>query len=236
MSSRPRAGTQPPLLLMHPPAAAISPTTNIRGYAFPFREDDIRALFRINLGVGIPQNILLHLAHGVARQFIDHEHPLRHLEFGEPPVERLQHGGFANAGALVADHDGGDALADIGVRHADHGGFDHARHGVDLALDFLGIDIEAAGNHEILAAAENVHITLVVDLAEIAGDEEAVVAEFRFCLLRHPPIALEDVRTVDLDHADGLARQLLAGLGIGDAHGDTGQRVADRPREALAII
>ena len=56
--------------------------------------------------------------------------------------------------------------------------FDHARHGVDLALDFLRVDVEAAGDHEILAAAENVHIALVVDLAEIAGDEEAVVAEF----------------------------------------------------------
>src|SRR5258708_10317186 len=108
------------------------------------------------------------------------------------------------------------------MRHADHGGFDHARHGVDLALDFLRIHVEAAGDHEILAAAENVHIAFAVDLAEIAGDEEAVVAEFGFGLLRHPPIALEDVRALDLDHPDYFACKLLAGFGIGDAHGDAG--------------
>src|SRR5256886_6725907 len=33
---------------------------------------------RVNLPVGIPQNILLHLAHRIARQIIDDEHPLRH--------------------------------------------------------------------------------------------------------------------------------------------------------------
>jgi hypothetical protein len=55
---------------------------------------------------------------------------------------------------------GRNALSEIGVRHADHGGFDHARHGVDLALDFLRVDVEAAGDHEILAAAEDVHIAL----------------------------------------------------------------------------
>src|SRR5206468_12434690 len=126
--------------------------------------------------------------------------------------------------------------AEIGMRHADHGGFDHARHGVDLALDFLRVDVEAAGDHQILAAAENVHIALVVDLAEIAGDEKAVVAEFGLGLLRHPPITLEYVRALDLDHADGVARNLLAGLGIGDAHGHAGQGMADRAGHALAVI
>ena len=33
----------------------------------------------------------------------------------------------------------------------------------------------------------------------------------------HPPIALEHVRTLDLDHTDGLARQFLSGFGIGAA-------------------
>src|SRR4029453_11416011 len=44
---------------------------------------------RINLRIRVPQNVLLHLAHGVARQLFHHEHPLRHLEFGEPPLEPL---------------------------------------------------------------------------------------------------------------------------------------------------
>src|SRR5260370_9938838 len=117
-------------------------------------------LLRINLRINIAQNILLHLAHGVARQFIDHDHPLRHLEFCQAPVERLQHRGLIYLRVLVADHDRGDALAEIGVRHADHGGFDHPRPGVDLAPDFLRLHVEAAGDHKILAAAENWHIAM----------------------------------------------------------------------------
>src|ERR1700682_6824127 len=179
------------------------------GAIVPHHHDE---LFRVNLRVCIPQYILLHLAHGVARQFVDHEHALRHLEFRQPPVERFQHARFGDFGALVADHDSGDALAEIGMRHADHGGFDHARHGVNLAFDFLRIHIEAAGDHEILAAAENVHVAVTVDLAEIAGDEEAVVAEFGLGLFRHPPVTPEDVRALDLDHPDGFGRQYFSGF------------------------
>jgi hypothetical protein len=52
---------------------------------------EVRASLAENLRVGIPQNILLHLAHGVARQIVDDEDALRHLELGKTPVERLQH-------------------------------------------------------------------------------------------------------------------------------------------------
>src|SRR5207248_11699920 len=161
---------------------------------------------------------------------------LRHFELREPSVERVQHARFGDIGVLVADQDRRDAFAEIGMRHANHGGFDYAGHGVDLALDFLRVDVEAAGDHQILAAAENVHIALVVDLAEIAGDEKAVVAEFGLGLLRHPPITLEYVRALDLDHPDGVVRNLLAGLGIGDAYGHAGQGMADRAGYALAYL
>src|SRR5262249_30226120 len=153
---------------------------------------------------------------------VDDEDALRHLELCQPAVERLQHRGLGDVGALVADENRRHAFAEIGMRNADHGGFDHARHGVDLALDFLRIDVEAAGDHEVLAAAEDMDVALVVDLAEVAGDEEAIGPEFRLGLLRHAPVALEYVRALDLDHADLVARQLLAGLGLGDAYGDAG--------------
>ena len=35
-------------------------------------------LLRVNLRVGLAQNVLLHLAHGVARQLVDEDHALRH--------------------------------------------------------------------------------------------------------------------------------------------------------------
>src|ERR1700730_16193514 len=50
-----------------------------------------KPLLRVNLRVGIAQDTLLHLAHRVARQFVDDDHPLRHLEFCEPALERVQH-------------------------------------------------------------------------------------------------------------------------------------------------
>ena len=46
--------------------------------------------------------------------------------------------------AGLRDDHGGHALAEIGVRDADHRALDDAGQGVDLALDFLGIDVEAA--------------------------------------------------------------------------------------------
>src|SRR6185437_9808135 len=106
----------------------------------------------------------------------------------------------------------------------------------DLTFDFLRIDVEAAGNHQGLAAAEDMDIAIAVDLAEIARDEEAVVAEFGPGLFRHPPIALEHVGSLDLDHSDAVARDLLAGFGIGDAHRHAGQLVADGAGHAVAII
>ena len=84
---------------------------------------------------------------------------------------------------------------------------------VDLVLDFLRVDVEAAGDDEVLAPADDVDIAVVVDLAEVAGDEVAVVAELGLRLFGHPPVALEDVRALDLDHADFAARERRAGLG-----------------------
>src|SRR6201996_7989906 len=120
-------------------------------------------LLRINILVLVAQHVLLHLAHGVARQLAHHEHALGHLELGEPAVEALEHAGLADIGARTTHHDSGDTLAEIGMRHADHGRFHHARHGVDLALDLLRIDVEAARDHQVLAASEDVDIALVVD-------------------------------------------------------------------------
>ena len=80
------------------------------------------------------------------------------------------------------------------------------------------------------------HVAAFVDLAEVAGDEEAVRAEFGRGLLRHPPIALEDVGPLHLDHADLAARQLGSGLGIGDAHAIRPAAGSPRCRHAIAVV
>ena len=61
-------------------------------------------------------------------------------------------------GLAALHHDGGDALAEIGMRHADDGALDDAGDRVDLALDLLRIDVVAAGDDEVLAAADDVDV------------------------------------------------------------------------------
>ena len=98
--------------------------------------------------------------------------------------------------------------------HADHRALDDPGQAVDLALHFLGIDVEAAADDQVLAAAQDMDIAARVDHAEIAGDEEAIGAELGLRLLRIAPIALEDVGALDLDHAGLAQRKLGAALRI----------------------
>src|SRR5690349_8957165 len=100
------------------------------------------------------------------------------------------------------------------MRDADHCGFHDAGYCIDLALNFLRIDVEAAGNYEVLAAPDDVDIAALVDLAQVAGDEEAVRAEFGGGFLRHPPVALKYVRPFHFDHADFALREHLAAFRV----------------------
>src|SRR6516225_4200506 len=102
------------------------------------------------------------------------------------------------------------------MRYADDRALHHARKPVDLALHLLGIDVVAAADDEILAAAQDMDIAALIDLAEIAGDEEAVGTELGRGLLGIAPIALEDVRPLDLDHPGLAAGQLAPALRLAD--------------------
>jgi len=88
------------------------------------------------------------------------------------------------------------------VRKADDSAFDNACQRVDLGFDLLWIDVEAAGDDQILAAAQDVDVTPVVDLAEIAGDEKTVGMKLGRRLFRHAPVALEHIGAAHLDIAD----------------------------------
>jgi hypothetical protein len=94
---------------------------------------------------------------------------------------------------------------------ADHGAFHDAGNVVDQAFDLFGIDVIAARDHQILVAPDDAQIAVIADLAQIAGDEEPVLAEFRGGLFRHLPIALKDVGAAHLDGADLALRQRRAG-------------------------
>ncbi|ESX22226.1 hypothetical protein X766_01885 [Mesorhizobium sp. LSJC255A00] len=133
-------------------------------------------------------------------------------------------------------HDSGDAFAEIGMGNSDDGTFQDAGNGVDLALDLLGIDVVAAGDNEILAAADDVDVAVRVDDAEVAGDEEAVLAKLRLGFFRRAPIAGKDIRTFDLDNADFTLAKRIAAVRVGDAQRNAGQREADRAGPTLALI
>ena len=122
------------------------------------------------------------------------------------------------------------------MRHPDDGAFQHAGLGVEEGLDLLGVDVVAAGDDQVLVAPDDVDMAVGVDPAQVAGDEEAVGAEFRRRPVRHPPVAQEDVRAAHLDLADLALRQGLAGVGVGDAQRHAGQRRADRAGAPLAVI
>src|SRR5690606_36382375 len=100
-------------------------------------------------------------------------------------------------------------------------------------LDLLRIDVEAAGDDEVLGAADDMNVAALIDRRDVAGDEEAVLAEFRGCLLRLAPVAAEDVRPLRLEHSDRAPRQRLPVL-VGNAHLDVGQGKAHRAGDALA--
>ena len=113
------------------------------------------------------------------------------------------------------------------MRHADDGALANARNRIEHFLDLLRIDVEAAGDDQVLGAADDGHAALCVDGANIAGDEPAVCGEVLARLLRHAPVALEDIGALHLENA-----RLLAA----DAHRHAGQREAHRARHARAVI
>src|ERR1700688_3363240 len=106
------------------------------------------------------------------------------------------------------------------MRDTENSAFEHALDRVDLSLDLLRIHIEAARNHQILGPPDDVDVATVVNMRQVAGDEIPIGAKLLLRLLRHPPIAGEDVRPLDLDDADLASLNRSAALKVGDAHAD----------------
>jgi len=181
------------------------------------------------------QQVLLHLAHGVARQFADHEAALGNLEIRQPAFQLRDHGVAVDAGARPGNDHRHAHFAEVRVRHAHQRAFGHAGQLVDVALDLGRVDVVAATDDQVLAAADDVDITALVDPADVAGLEPAVGSEFFFRLFRHAPVALEDVGALDLDGADLAAGQCLRVI-AGHAHADARQRKAHGAAAPLALL
>ena len=133
---------------------------------------------------------------------------------------------------LFGDEHGNHALAQVGVRRADHRRFRYSRYFIEPVLDFLRVDVEAAGDDQVLAAADQGHPALAVDAREVAGDEEAVVAHLLGRLLRQSPVARKQIRAANLQGAHFTRCHFDAVLAHGP-HFDPGQRETDRARHTL---
>src|SRR5205823_3184794 len=121
-----------------------------------------------------PQLALQHLAGRRARQWsFAHDDPARPLVACEALAARGVYGGCREPGARGDDH-GHYRLAPAFVGHAEHRRLRDALEPVDDLLDLLRVDVEAAGDDQILLPTRDGEVALLVDDAEVAGVQPAV--------------------------------------------------------------
>src|SRR6266852_6290889 len=111
-----------------------------------------------------------------------------------------------------------------------------AEHVFDLAR----VDVVAAADDELLGPADYAQVARVIEIADVAGPEVALLGERRRRRLGEVEIAAEHVGTLDEDlrallleanfdarqrHADG-SRAPLALVGVGNEHEGLGHPVA----------
>src|SRR3546814_12004370 len=79
---------------------------------------------------------------------------------------------------------------------------------VDRRLDFLAADILAAADDDVLLAVDDEQIAVLVEIAEVARTEIAIVEECRLRRRLIVPIALEIGDRADADFADPALRNV----------------------------
>src|SRR5690606_15084421 len=107
---------------------------------------------------------------------------------------------FAGDNGALDGHDAGaDQFAQHLVREPDHDDVEHGRMRVQPVLDLARIDVEAAADDQLLAPADDVDEPRIIDDAEVAGQEIAVLVERLRRLARLPVIAFHDAGPTDRD-------------------------------------
>ena len=111
-----------------------------------------------------PKDVFLHLGHRVARQFWHHDQPSGMLEPRERHLDRSHDLVQVELNAGFGHDYPNSGLTQVTVRHADDRAFQHTGLCIQHQFDFLGVDVVAAGNDQVLVAAKDVQITVFVDL------------------------------------------------------------------------
>ena len=122
------------------------------------------------------------------------------------------------AGRVGGHDDRPEHLAPPLVGHADHGRLLHGRVLLEDLLDLDGIDVLAAADDPVAPAPDEEQVALVVEAAEVAGAQPAVV------------VHEEEVGSTGDDLADA------GGVGRIDAHLDPGCRSAHGLEEVGATV
>ncbi|MNQ56253.1 hypothetical protein D3C85_703700 [compost metagenome] len=146
------------------------------------------------------------------------------------PRRMLQQFRFADAGAGFQLHVGHRQFADLVIGLANGGGHGHGRMLVQGFLDHLRVDVVAAADDQVLAAAGKPDVAIGVDTTEVAGIEPVAVDPDVLVLVRLQ-IALEYGHAAHAEVADlvggGVAQvaPLLVEhrylhLAVGHAHAD----------------
>lgn len=76
--------------------------------------------------------------------------------------------------AFPGPHDGVDSFATFIIGQADHRHVGDGRVVEQKVLDLLGADVLAVAHDEVLEAAGHHHVTVLLEVAEVAGSEPAL--------------------------------------------------------------
>ena len=117
---------------------------------------------------------------------------------------------------------------------ADDGGLRDGRVRRQDVLDLAGVDVDPAGDDQVLLAVDDVHVALVVADDDVAAGEEAVVGRAGGGGLRVVVVAVHQVRRAAEQLARLAGRHRLAGV-VDDPELGEVPRVADRARLAVLV-
>src|SRR5205807_839545 len=115
------------------------------------------------------------------------------------------------------------------VRHARYGAFHDPRDGGDHVLDFIGIDIEAGYQDDILLPIRHPHVPALIHHSDIACAQPAVRRERVQRLLQTLPVTLHHLWSAHADFAHAAYGQ-IAILLVADRDFGGWQRQANRAR------
>ena len=177
--------------------------------------------------------VLLDLLRRCHREDVEEVNVLRNLEPGDLVLAEHLNVMLRKRNAVGRNDECSRLFAVLLRGAADDRNVLHAGHRAEEVLDFLGRDVLAASDDEILEASGDVVVAVLVHAADVAGVEPAVRVDALRRLLGHLVVAEHVVEATAADFAVRIDGRDLAGLGVDDGHLDSGKSLAYRLALAL---